>query len=1044
MSTDLSDSYESASNSSTEEYEKIVENSIVEQKVEEKDDWKDNEFVSDPNIQSTTYTNINPRDFETVDVFFNNSSIVLQEYMRTQRKWLEVATGTRRSSSGFTPVIKPDELSIPKRKRLRTPWSIRLCKSLKEKKDNIHLNMQDDTQFEDTKLLYIVLTGFYDPYLVISLYKAGVPISCVITIAMKDDKPLDPTEVTRIKRFCLAQPFSIAPVYNYSLQCLYTQSKNVIRICDLGYDDMKEQLIYHFCNTIDELCVSNYEILKDLIGVTCPPVNYRGVYVKLDSPEYIEQSKTIFDNIKQLLYKLPVIKKWYKDYISSLLIIDLGNTPKIIPANEMFYYNDTLDKLPPDCYSVGLTVEGLLEEVEQKDSGSKEMVPRENKLARTKKHDKLLKIRKFCNKFFNKYRFKSLPADFLSFYQKYRTNFLLLRKKPCCPERFEITEDNILELNATYYPRFAENICKRTLSDLKKSMPFALRKLADDMQRTQTESIFSSNQHHTWSSFLRLSPQETNERLEICMFNLLKCEYDNTKAELFCELYKCFPNMSTQSDISVLINHDVGPQSPCLFSLENVYEDYDEASFEWQEKIKADLLLQKLERYRSSFKCMDYEYVPFLDSVIMRFHDKCDNFGISTEAWKEGLRSQVGMRDFFKSTIFEDPCALLLSHMQTCKSCKMTLMRHAIKQPLTLNTVNTKLEESITSIPLVKSSNEQSPAPKSNIGESSLITPPYLVNAFNLHRRCEVKRMSTLFHSLDGLKITVDKTFLFSAKPCLTLKLEISRHNAFMYVQQHKDSKFMFHIEAPNGARVVFSPSERRIFSNSCKVIKTQQPHPEKQRYYNIKEIETIGFGQRLCLYEMHLLNELSLLRILNAYLPIENRSSTETLQLLDFRKSIVLKPTVSLTDMRWRYNVPKVYSAALKAIKKTKQESTPHFKVISTALHRYRYIQIAPLEIKIVFADGEKKLKYIPNLTTKKKIEITKCLPLLPKLRDSPPNSERNTKYTTMTIKYGGGNVMVSGYMSWRGVRTHLPHRRHNGPTSADPYIGKCSCPLC
>lgn len=275
--------------------------------------------------------------------------------------------GQRRRSGGFTPVISAEDIVwIRKREQLRTPWSIRHCQFLKNKKYKSTTNIHTDAASEEKKLLYIVLTGFYDVFIIILLHKVGVPIRCVLSIAMKDDTPLDPTQPFNIKTSTLVSPYSVVPVYHYSLQCLYTQSRNAVKVCDLNYEEMKDQLVYHFWNTIDELFESHYEIMKDIICIMCPPVDFKGRYVKPESDEYKQQSQTIFYNIQELLHKLPFFRRWYNDYLDSLHILDLGDTPKHIPASEMFYYNEVLDRLPSTCYSIGLMLEGLLVEVDKK------------------------------------------------------------------------------------------------------------------------------------------------------------------------------------------------------------------------------------------------------------------------------------------------------------------------------------------------------------------------------------------------------------------------------------------------------------------------------------------------------------------------------------------------------------------------------------------------------------------------------------------------------------------------------------------------------
>lgn len=273
--------------------------------------------------------------------------------------------GKRRISVGFSPMISDTDFLSESRKGSKPPWLLKHCKWLKEKQETSS-KVGKEIDVKDKKVLYMILTGFYDPYLILSLYKIAVPISCIIRIAMKDDKPIDPTVPFNIKTSTLASPFSIVPVYHYFLQNLYTRPGVVIKINDLNYDDMKDQLVYHFWSTLDELFLIYNDPLKDIICILCPPVDYRGKYVSPTCSLYKEQGEQIFKYILDLLMeKLPYFWSLHSKYLECLKIFDLGSAPACIPASEMFYYNEVLNKLPPNCYSVGLTVEGLLQEVEQ-------------------------------------------------------------------------------------------------------------------------------------------------------------------------------------------------------------------------------------------------------------------------------------------------------------------------------------------------------------------------------------------------------------------------------------------------------------------------------------------------------------------------------------------------------------------------------------------------------------------------------------------------------------------------------------------------------
>lgn len=242
-------------------------------------------------------------------------------------------------------------------------------------------------------------------------------------------------------------------------------------------------------------------------------------------------------------------------------------------------------------------------------------------------------MKKLWNKILDVYRFTQPPLNFKLFLERYRSSFPILKYKVHLPERFEINDGDILGLQAKYYPQFAEKIHNRSLTDMKKSIPYSLSKLYNNIQNLEETSTFNSNQYHTWSSLLGLSPDEITERLKIYMFNMLSCTQKEKYPGPYVELLEYFAE--DRLDDTIFLDRDLNASKIFQVSNRNFYEDYDESKFKWEENLKSNILLQKFHSYKTFFKCMDCAYIPFIDSIAVRFHDKLDKFGISSETWIE-------------------------------------------------------------------------------------------------------------------------------------------------------------------------------------------------------------------------------------------------------------------------------------------------------------------------------------------------------------------------------------------------------------------------
>ncbi|XP_022913589.2 uncharacterized protein [Onthophagus taurus] len=967
--------------------------SVTEISIETEEDEKCNDDGASVQDDTTSLNNEIEFDKDTMNMVYNYSSPLLQDYIAAiQMQW------NRRESINYEDDFKT--------KNVR-PWVSRHCQSTIDKNANLtkqKMKKSTSTMVTTSKIMYIVLFGFYDVLLVKELHEIGIDFLCLIAFGEENETTIFLPKPERLESpSCDSLNNFVDPIYYFSTATENNKKENYGVTCK-NYAYIKESVILMFWIKIEELCESSQNFNNIIwFRYATPAQSFEEKIVYSDA--YWKAGAKLFRTISQYLHSLIYLEKYHRLYLRSLIVTELGDKPERIYVNKMFYYNNSLRSIPQDCIKVGHILEGLLDEVCNRIAIESTETNKENigdeffgeedfiqeyfgeeyfgeeytkKIIETpiSKHNK--KTEKFLLRLFKKFKFSYMPVDPISFVNSHSNLLSIDNNMELTRKRFEIYASNKLELETKYYPKLQNTLKLTTIEHLKQSFPALLWKIYDEDEDFQDRSV-SSLIFQTWLSYIRLSQQQCSERLSIKFCESVQCQ-EKSKYYSFCGLHEYFVKPIWLSTVGSVKEEGIDT-CKVKVNTSQIYRTPSDGSqaedFHWQEKLTPEVLLQQTSEDFTYYDCCDHLYSPFLDKIIVRFHDPTDDFGSSVYIWEESIRSPIGLYNFYKHIIFED--SRWLKELEDTLANLEAFPPQSIYNSSQANSLN-MLEEEIKT-PL--DNFEDVPYILTTIQtfeeffiQSPFITSNNILTAFNLDDRAGAGGTTTIFHSTEGLKITVDVQRVFGTRN-INLKVQGDRHVFILHA--NPKNQFLFHFESPNGIRIVFAkPKNEEIKPKSYEIIKRKENKKvfaEKESF--LKETNYINFKKRSEFGEKRKLTDDSFENIFFNVCNENINESTSRNSLRDVESvdDIALKSTFSLTTISKRSIPPPIgFEKVFNDLRKIKRNTIPHFKIISTALHKRKYVSVLRNKITLNFLNRSIPIKFIPKIDVSNKIEISKC----------------------------------------------------------------------
>lgn len=318
-----------------------------------------------------------------------------------------------------------------------------------------------------------------------------------------------------------------------------------------------------------------------------------------------------------------------------------------------------------------------------------------------------------------------------------------------------------------------------------------------------------------------------------------------------------FGYVDTESKDSVSISEHSETSSKSL-TVSNLYETSNTAKYHrYKEAISSSVMLQELAKADFEYLCADYKYCSVTDALLFKFHNKLDNFGFTTTVFSQSLRTAVCLRDFCKYVIHEDAKWLEAQekkHIEEIEAKQRELQRKREEKLQSLLPEEVVIDESIFIIPnSIKwqeqqkaaelaamskkskgkpSSKEKKSAQKKSkgtakkelIGLDTILESdeddtksvmvlrcaeewePFSFLGFDFGKnRVQVSGSSSIFHSLDGITVTIDNTAWLGKVPDLVTKVQCNAHSLILHHnQKHTGKNFMFHFVLDDDIIVAF------------------------------------------------------------------------------------------------------------------------------------------------------------------------------------------------------------------------------------------------
>lgn len=694
----------------------------------------------------------------------------------------------------------------------------------------------------DDRHLYFIINGFYDPNLIKELWNVNLPLHGIVEIADEDftlttelsfifDSHSSLNSVLSSRETLLflngfprysSGSYRFDRLSSVSSPSVYTNpSISKILILDYFwtrmYKMLEEEQVQWLEHTI-HMRISNF-----------PP------FISRDPKEYYLQAIDFLSEIHSKLLKIHDLKRQYDIYSNSLKVFSITAEPKLIKASDLKTYMKAMNKYTPDAFTVPLFLKALIEEVCAK-KRQPESIENVSKTEIDKPQEKLASQATYVVKsvssvmrnpveqmseFFSNYIESHLTYSkmFIISHKEHHKNDSLLQRK-LSTKLLYTHEDNSLELQMHWYKSQAKELIKLNMDCLKTLPYIALWKRYAKFELLNV--IIRAQLCENLRNKTILTEEQLEQAIQIMEFPSIRCSSSSPKVAEKSLLYPhcCRENEQSWEITSFYIPYSPIVKSPSFRKVNNdiiitipnigyvnspsVYEAINISAYLWYEKLSSDVMLQQLYKAYQNYTCVLHKYCVYNNTILLRFHNNTDNFGINTTVWHESIRTPVCLRDF----------------------CKYIIHREA-------NWINEQEVLYKASISKARTQNQS----KTTSSTSNTTTPKFNFFAYDINNVfTELKGCTTIFHSLDGYKITIDRTQLL--QNCnLTLNISLGGNS---FILHHKEERnyhtdpLWFHFCLSDNTIIMFSkPRGKKRPLIVGEIFSTKYTNKKKRVSYN-------------------------------------------------------------------------------------------------------------------------------------------------------------------------------------------------------------------
>nr|CAI5838352.1 unnamed protein product [Callosobruchus analis] len=405
---------------------------------------------------------------------------------------------------------------------------------------------------------------------------------------------------------------------------------------------------------------------------------------------------------------------------------------------------------------------------------------------------------------------------------------------------FYTYEGDIVDIIFKTYKKRGSVVVQILDSILKKIEPIRLV--------TDYKNNFSYVPHkHDVDPTSKCSPKNSEQLIHfmyLLLFSLF--EYDPTVPEFEdTELTECIQLLSQRAfwlknQVKIIDDTDGGAPPTCEVN----FFDPIPMEFIWRERLPSSCLMKAVYDAMNEFKYMEKTFCEETDTLLVRFTDHLDNFGINVKVYQVHVRIPVCLRDFCRY-ITRDESKWLeknkppryvrpAEEQEICQGKKAIIKKDIFKEYRYLLDTNVQLEDDPEEI---KAEKKQSvtfqetledlvayPTNRDIIKECSKADPQFLAYPIGTEFfRCRGNR--TTFASHDGLKLVVDNVSIKLEDHKCTAVLSYRNNSLVLHSNSvfTDEDNFSFHWLLDDGTIIMFAlnppkPKRKLVVSESTQV----------------------------------------------------------------------------------------------------------------------------------------------------------------------------------------------------------------------------------
>ncbi|XP_064210799.1 uncharacterized protein LOC135265334 [Tribolium castaneum] len=347
-----------------------------------------------------------------------------------------------------------------------------------------------------------------------------------------------------------------------------------------------------------------------------------------------------------------------------------------------------------------------------------------------------------------------------------------LLQSPLGEKTYQVHEEDVLKMSLETYKELGRVCYDTTLDYLKLIQPLAPIESMSKGTRLQNRAISTEDD----------------------------CYCDNTK-DLFDYFHLAMFNQMTRTKFvpktsvsTVLERYDEAKQYQNSLPRGEFASEPDENEvikhYHMKEELSTSVLRQLVFKAMNRYSCWRREFCEESESILVKFHDNLDDFGIETKIWNQALTTPICLRDFCRFVAEErEEIDQEDEEIEECEGLSNLNVPELYQEYHYLLGASSEQTMEETKRIFNETIQELVDYPNSHALRSYCSEDGFV--AYDLGpKRCQLTGHTTIFRSDDGVKVTIDTSRFMVEDPKCTITLTADDNSLIFHAE--RPSKFNF------------------------------------------------------------------------------------------------------------------------------------------------------------------------------------------------------------------------------------------------------------